>query len=69
MKFDLIISNPPYNSGLDLKILESVNFISEKICFVHPMTWLFDQKGSKRYNRIKETFKNQLVSVEHWSYY
>ena len=47
MKFDLIISNPPYNKGLDLKILESVLDLGEKICFVHPIGWMLRDKNKK----------------------
>ena len=65
MKFDLIISNPPYNKGLDLKILESVLDLGEKICFVHPAGWLLDNKLSNPvYNRLREITKTRLSEVE-----
>lgn len=54
MKFDLIISNPPYNKGLDLKILESVLDLSDDICFVHPTGWLM----RNRYKDIKKRLKS-----------
>lgn len=55
MKFDLIISNPPYNKGLDLKILESVLELSDNICFVHPATWILTNSDyTKSYNLIKK---------------
>jgi len=44
MKFDLIISNPPYNQNLDLKILKEIYDIGEKICFVHPAGWTYTKK-------------------------
>ena len=46
MKFDLIISNPPYNRRLDLKILESVDSLGEKICLVHPCDYIFRNQFS-----------------------
>ncbi len=54
MKFDLIISNPPYNRRLDLKILDSVIDLGEKICFVHPCDYIFHLR--KFYQR-EETFQ------------
>ena len=65
MKFDLIISNPPYTKGLDLKILSDVYEFGEKICFVHPATWLQDNKmKSKLYNETRELVKNHFISYE-----
>lgn len=56
MKFDLIISNPPYTQNLDLKILKDVYDLSEKICFVHPAGWLYDNKNTSIiYKNIKDT--------------
>jgi len=49
MKFDLIISNPPYNQNLDLKILKNIYDLGDKICFVHPAGWAY----SKKYNLSK----------------
>jgi hypothetical protein len=65
MKFDLIISNPPYNHNLDLKILKEVYELSEKICFVHPTTWLYDKKmKSKLYNDCRNLVKHSFVHYE-----
>jgi hypothetical protein len=61
MKFDLIISNPPYNHNLDLKILKNIYNLSDKICFVHPSGWLYDNKRkSKLYNDVRELVKNHI---------
>ncbi len=65
MKFDLIISNPPYNQNLDLKILKEIYDIGEKICFVHPAGWLYDNKRkSKLYNDVRELVKEHFISYE-----
>lgn len=64
MRFDLIISNPPYNSGKDLRILQNVYKLGKKICFIHPTSWLFDNKHIyKLYNETRELVKN------HFSYH
>lgn len=62
MKFNLIISNPPYNKGLDLKILESVLELGEKICFVHPVHYLIEKKGTHK--KTREKLASRLKSVE-----
>jgi hypothetical protein len=65
MKFDLIISNPPYNNGLDLKILNEVYELGTKICFVHPSTWLHDNKmKSKLFTSTRELVKKHFITYE-----
>ncbi len=65
MKFDLIISNPPYNQNLDLKILKEIYELGEKICYVHPAGWLYDNKRkSKLYNDVRELVKEHFISYE-----
>ena len=65
MKFDLIISNPPYNKGLDLKILKEIYKLGEKIILVHPATWLYDNKRiSKLFNETRELVKDLFISFE-----
>ena len=53
MIFDLIISNPPYNRGLDIKILRGVESVAHKICAVHPSSWLVDKKDKSKAVDIK----------------
>ena len=43
-KFDLCFSNPPYNNGLDLKIINTITSICKEMVVVHPSTWLLDLK-------------------------
>lgn len=54
MKFDLCITNPPYNNGLDLKILDNVKDICDEIVCIHPGGWLLDIKGDTTlYNKLR----------------
>ena len=65
MKFDLIISNPPYKINLHLKILNEVKDLSDKICFVHPSTWLYDNKDMLNlFVETKENFKDRFAHFE-----
>lgn len=71
-KFDVCFSNPPYNRGLDLKILKSLmvdgtsaKSIAKEFVIVHPSTWLLDQKGkSDLYTSIKTILNRKLRSVK-----
>jgi hypothetical protein len=57
-QFDIIFSNPPYNDGLDLKILKSLFEYknSKKIIFVHPAEFLLDKRFRvKLKNYIRDT--------------
>jgi hypothetical protein len=55
-KFDIVFSNPPYNDNLDLKILEKLFDVSKNIIFVHPSSFLLDNKNIKQlFTRIKNT--------------
>ena len=71
-KFDVCLSNPPYNRGLDLKILQSLmgngtiaGSVAKEYVFVHPSTWLLDQKDKTAlYGNIKALLTNKLKSVK-----
>ena len=45
MKFDLVFSNPPYNSNLDVKILNEIIDISNEFVVIHPSISVIDIKG------------------------
>jgi hypothetical protein len=48
-----------------LKILKDVYELGEKICFVHPTTWLYDKKmKSKLYNDCRNLVKHSFVHYE-----
>lgn len=53
MKFNSLLSNPPYTKGIDLKILTSVLNLADNIVFVHPSTWIYDQTNYFKNNRTK----------------
>ena len=64
-EFDIVVSNPPYSKNLHLKFLEKSFFIAEEILFVHPSTWLLDEKGSsKNYAEIKKLIGNKIKSID-----
>lgn len=58
--FDVVFTNPPYNRGLDLKLLETLidNKMTNKIICVHPTTYIF------RKNMLSEKLKNHLKYVD-----
>lgn len=66
MKFDLIISNPPYTHQLDLKILNQIHDLADKFCIVHPSYWLLDKriKKGKITQKSISLFESKLNYVE-----
>ena len=70
-KFDVVFSNPPYNRGMDLKILSALlgennsESIAKEFVIVHPSTWLLDLKGkTPAYGSIKNRIEGSLKSVK-----
>lgn len=64
-KFDICVQNPPYNQMLDMAFLQKSYSISDKILFVHPSTWLLDEKGKqKKFTTTKYLVKEHLESIE-----
>jgi len=63
-KFDLCFSNPPYNKGVDLKIINAVEPLCEEMVIVHPSTWLLSQKGYKPFIKFKESISKYLKNIE-----
>jgi len=63
MKFDLIISNPPYKGYLHLKILDSVLDIGKEIIFVQPSVHFISNKENKQYIIIKDKIKDRINSL------
>jgi len=64
MKFDLVITNPPYNNYIDLNILESLHDISNEFIVIHPCPYLmkntFDTNDTLKefINRTSGTVKS-----------
>ena len=62
---DVTFTNPPYNGGVDLKIimaLKEANLLKKLVC-VHPSTWLVDVKtqlGEKTGNPTFRKFRNMV---------
>lgn len=64
-KFDICVQNPPYNQMLDMAFLQKSYAISDKVLFVHPSTWLLDEKGKqKKFTTTKDLVKDHLESIE-----
>ena len=42
MKFDIILSNPPYSGSLHLKFLEKTIKIADNVVSIQPTRWLQD---------------------------
>jgi 16S rRNA G966 N2-methylase RsmD len=65
MKFDVVFSNPPYNSNIDIKILNEIIDIADEFVVVHPSTWILDLKSkSKLFNDFKKKCCNKVKSLE-----
>jgi hypothetical protein len=65
MKFDLVFSNPPYNSNIDIKILNEIIDVSDEFVVVHPSTWVLDLKDkSKLYQDFKKKIDKNIKSLE-----
>ncbi len=65
MKFDLVFSNPPYNSNVDIKILNEINHIADEFVIVHPSTWILDIKGkTKLFTNFVNKIDGKVNSLE-----
>jgi len=59
------ICNPPYNDMIDLYFLKKSCNTAEEVLFIHPATWLIDEKNKQaKYTSAKEVVKNSLYSIE-----
>ena len=62
-KFDIVFSNPPYNDGLDLKILSNIKNTFKKAVIVHPAVWILSNKESGKFENFKKEFQNNIEKV------
>ena len=61
--FDIVYSNPPYNDGLDLKILSNIKNTFKKAVIVHPAVWILSNKESGKFENFKKEFQNNIEKV------
>jgi 16S rRNA G966 N2-methylase RsmD len=65
MKFDVVFSNPPYNSNIDIKILNEIIDIADEFVVVHPSTWVLDVKGkTKLFTNFVTKINRKVESFE-----
>jgi len=68
MKFDLCVTNPPYNNGVDIKILSSVSEICDELIFINPSPWILLQKkygyNYKKFDELKNKISKYIDSIE-----
>lgn len=63
-KFNLSIQNPPFKRKTNLKFLNKSMDISDLSIFVHPGSWLIDEKNSNSdFKNAKKIHKNYLEEV------
>lgn len=55
--FDVVFTNPPYNDGLDLKLIKMMidNDIADEIVCVHPAGFLFNHNDNREIEELKDT--------------
>jgi hypothetical protein len=65
-KFDILVGNPPYNSGVDLKFLTlAIEKLDVKhLLYVHPSTYLITRKDTARYSDVKNLLNNKLKTAK-----
>jgi len=79
MKFDVIIGNPPYNTGVVgsgaagtgraiyhkfINLADDLLLEDGYLCFVHPTTWRAGKKSNKAFQRAQQfLFDNQILSI------
>ena len=61
--FDVIFTNPPYNDGKDIKLIQALidNNVANEIITVHPAGFLFNHNNNKEIEKLKNT--NTLKEV------
>jgi predicted RNA methylase len=63
-KFDLGATNPPYTQMIDMDFLSKSYDICDKILFVHPSTWLLDEKNKqKKFLKVKDKIGKDLEKI------
>ena len=62
--FNLGTTNPPYTQMIDMDFLSKSYDICEKVLFVHPSTWLLDEKNKqKKFTKVKDKIGKDLEKI------
>jgi 16S rRNA G966 N2-methylase RsmD len=65
MKFDVVFSNPPYNRGIDIKIINEIIDAVDEFIIVHPSSWLLDRKNkTSAFVNFKTKIDKKIESFE-----
>ena len=60
-----VLGNPPYNAMIDLKFIEMAYKIADNVLFIHPSTWLLDEKNRQsKFTKTKELVADSLDNIE-----
>ena len=60
-KFDRCAENPPFNQMIDMDFLTKCHSICDQVAFIHPSTWLLDEKNKQqKFIKTKEIVKDSL---------
>lgn len=64
MKFDVVLSNPPYNNGLYQKFCERYfNICTGEICWVSPLSFLLGKKQTKSITSQMDLYKSDIAQI------
>jgi hypothetical protein len=63
MKFDLVLSNPPYKDAIDIEILSNSLDVADELIFIHPSPWLYDKKNTKN-TALKTRINGHVKSIQ-----
>ena len=70
-KFDIILSNPPYNNGLGNTFLEKYLHIGNKIITIQPLSWLIAKQQKAKITKIIdkncEVYIDQLNGIKEFA--
>ena len=63
-KFDIGLGNPPFTQMIDMDFVSKTYDMCDKVLFVHPSTWLLDEKNKqKKFIRAKDKIGEDLEKI------